>query len=118
MNPGDSVKFDRETNTLHIEQTDGVRFFIAGKVVSGDIKLTKNTTVRAFPRGRLFDEGVETEWSFKVSEDAAPAETPSEESSEVNEVEDTPPAPAAGTTPESPEQQVAQAESGLRFGRP
>lgn len=117
MNPADHIKFDKETNVLHIENTGGVRFLVGGKVASGDIKLTKNTTVRAYPRGRLFDEDVTTEWRFNVSDTgSAEVEATQEEETQPNEVEDIPEEPTAGTDSESPEQQAKT--GGLSFGRP
>lgn len=101
MNPGDSVKFDSETNTIHIQKTDGVLFRIGGKTVDGDIKIEKNTTVRAYQRGRLFDEDVETQWVFKPS---GLVDSTESEESEDEDVEDIPSAPTAGSTPQNPEQ--------------
>lgn len=67
MNPGEYLEFDEETNTLLIEPVSGIQFLISGKIVTGEIAITKRTTVRARPRGRLFDEGVETSWTFDVN---------------------------------------------------
>ena len=64
MNPNDHLVFDEATSTLHIEPVDGIEYVVGGKVVTGDVKLTKKTIVRARPRGRLFDEGAQTEWVF------------------------------------------------------
>lgn len=109
MNPGDSVKFDEATNTIHIKKTDGVRFRVAGKTVDGDIKIDKTVTVRAYPRGRVFDEDAEREWVFSPSgsnepDDSGDDDSTQTEESKENEVEDTPPAPTAGSTPQSPQQ--------------
>jgi hypothetical protein len=110
MNPAEYVDFDKSSNTLHIKKGGGVRFTVGGKVAApGDHKLTKNTTVRAYERGRLFDEGVKTEWRFEVSDDSSNksddlGEATKSEDSDPNEVEDTPTEPTAGSTPESPRQ--------------
>lgn len=108
MNPGDNLEFDSGSNTLRVKNTEGVRYTAAGKVLGvGEHKFTKNTIVRARPRGRLFDEDVKTEWRYEVNDSDSPVEATVEPETEVNEVEDTPDAPTAGNTPESPEQQVS-----------
>lgn len=103
MNPAEYIDFDKSSNTVTIKKGGGVRFTVGGKVVQpGEHKLAKNTTVRAYERGRLFDEGVKTEWRFEVSEEAS--DPVKSEEADDNEAEDTPPAPTAGTTPQSPQQ--------------
>lgn len=118
MNPADNLQFHSETNILEIKNSDGVVYSSAGKVLKkGEHKFTKTTKVRARPRGRIFDEGVETKWTYEVSgsnEPASSVDATTDEDSETNEVEDTPNAPTAGNTPESPGQQMA----GLRPRRP
>lgn len=68
MLPAENIEFDPSTNVLTILPFDGVEYIIGGKVVSGEILLTRKTTVRARSRGRLFDEGAEKEWTFDVSQ--------------------------------------------------
>jgi hypothetical protein len=66
----DALSFDEATNTLNVDHVEGVRYLINGKEVNGEVKLTKNTTVRARPEpGFVFARGTQRDYKFEVNKD-------------------------------------------------
>jgi hypothetical protein len=66
----DNLKFDQSSNTLTVNHVEGVDFMIGGKVIEGEVKLTKNTYVTARPQpGKVFPRGTQTRWKFEVNKD-------------------------------------------------
>lgn len=118
----DKLKFDKSTNTLTVSDNPGVEYLIGQRVVRGEVKLTRDTVVRARPvRGKTFEKGAQTQWKFEVSE--TPSEDPSDGRSDESS---NPPAPAspastpatAGNPPESPGQAVSRAAASVPTVRP
>lgn len=67
MRPADQLSFNSETSTLTVEPFEGIVFLVGGKEVTGEVKITRPTMVRARPRGRLIDKGAQTEWKIHPS---------------------------------------------------
>lgn len=106
----ENLKFDKETNTLTVNDVEGVEYRVGSKVLSGEVKLNKTTTVKAYPvRGRVFPHGVEREWTFEVDSSEKSSD---EKPTEVNDP--SVPAATAGSTPESTGQQASKADAAAR----
>lgn len=66
----DNLKFDDSTNTLTVTDVDGIDYRIGGKVIEGDVKLTKDTVVTARPQpGYTFSKGAQTQFEFEVNQE-------------------------------------------------
>lgn len=106
----ENLSFDEDTNTLTVGHATGVTYFMNGRVVEGEVKLDKTTTVVAKPvRGYQFKPGSQTEFTFEVDGESTSEETVDEPSpAKPVEVE------TAGADPENAQQ---QASSMPNFGR-
>jgi hypothetical protein len=93
--------FDSSTNTITVPDVEHVEFLIAGRPITGDVEIKRNTTVRVrAERGFVLDKSVEREHRFEVSKkESAPEAKTEEKPSETVAPEVT-----AGNTPGNPAQ--------------
>jgi hypothetical protein len=97
--------FDSSTNTITVPDVEHVEFLIAGRPITGDVEIKRNTTVRVrAERGFVLDKSVEREHRFEVSKKETAPEAKTEEKTEEKPSETVAPEVTAGNTPGNPAQ--------------
>lgn len=67
MSSSKHLSFDPETNILIVEDVPGLEYLIGNKVVTGEVKLKRDTIVRVRGRGKVLKKGSPTEFEFRLN---------------------------------------------------